>query len=71
MGLNEGSGECWEVKQGRGGGKSEDEWLLWGQLHRGILGNGHAEAFLLALNEKWRECDKSQMELTANWLDFL
>lgn len=48
-------------------------WGGWGMadMNRGILGSGHTEAFLLALYEKWRECDKSQMELTANWCDFL
>lgn len=56
---------------GRVGGERGDEWLPWGELHRGILGTGHAEAFLMALYEKWRECDRSQMELTANRLDFL
>ncbi|CAB1414635.1 unnamed protein product [Pleuronectes platessa] len=37
----------------------------WEQ-QQGILGTGHAEGFLMALYEKWRECDRSQMELTAN-----
>lgn len=68
MGLNEGSGEQRGLAGGVRGwrGKRGDEWL-----HRGILGSGHAEAFLMALYEKWRECDRSQMEPTANWLDFL